>query len=239
MRKVIGIHSCRVALEARSSKELQKIYFKPGWQRHPPLRDLEKLAIKKGLVPEVLSLKKLNLLSQNHQGVAVYVKGRPQLEISGISEKAVILVLGGVEDPKNLGAVIRTSWLMGVEGIFISRHHSAGLTPSVMKAAAGGVEYVPVETVNTSHCLKMLRQNHFQIYGLDGSSPHTLWKENFEGRSAFVFGGEHSGLKSLTRKNCDRLLSIPQKKTQASYNVSVSAAVVLSERFRQMGKRSF
>ena len=234
MRKVVGIHSCRAALEARSSEELQKVYMKPGWQSHSPLKELEKLAGKKGLIPEILSIKKFNLLSQNHQGVAVYVKGRPQLEMDKLPEQAVVLILEGVEDPKNLGAVIRTAWLMGVKGIFISRHHSANLTPSVMKAAAGGVEYVPVEAVNISRCLTMLKQRHFQIYGLDGQSPHTLWQEEFEGRTAFVLGGEQSGLKSLTRKTCDRLLSIPQGEERASYNISVSAAVVLSECFRQM-----
>ena len=234
MRKVVGIHSCKAALEVRSSEELQKIYFRPGWQSHPSLKELEKLAIKKGLVPEILSLKKLSLLSQNHQGVAVYVKGHPPLEMDKLSEKAVILILEGVEDPKNLGAVIRTAWLMGVEGIFVSRHHSAGLTPSVMKAAAGGVEYVPVESVNISRCLEMLKRRQFQVYGLEGRSSHSLWQENFEGRVAFVLGGEQSGLKSLTKKACDRLLSIPQREVQASYNVSVSAAVVLSECFRQI-----
>ena len=234
MRKVIGIHSCKAALEARSSKELQKIYFRPGWQSHLHLKELGELAVKKGLVPEILSIKKLNLLSENHQGVAVYVKGRPQLNLDKLSDKAVVLILEGVEDPKNLGAIIRTAWLMGVKGIFISRHHSAGLTPSALKAAAGGVEYVPVEMVNISHCLKQLKQRHFQIYGLEGHSSHCLWQENFEGRAAFVLGGEKAGLKTLTKKICDKLLSIPQKETQASYNVSVSAAVVLSECFRQM-----
>ena len=150
MRKVVGIHSCRAALEARSPAELQKIYLRPGWQSHSFLKELEKLAVSKGLVPEILSIKKLNLLSQNHQGVAVYVKGSPQLEMDKLPEQAVVLVLEGVEDPKNLGAVIRTAWLMGVKGIFISRHYSAGLTPSVMKAAAGGAEYVPLEAVNIS-----------------------------------------------------------------------------------------
>lgn len=234
MRKIVGIHSCKAALETRTSEELQQIYFRPGWQSHFHLKELGKLAVKKGLAPEVLSVKKLNLLSENHQGVAVYVKGRPPLNLDKLSDKAVVLVLEGVEDPKNLGAMIRTAWLMGVKGVFISRHHSAGLTPSALKAAAGGAEYVPVEMVNISHCLKQLKQRHFQIYGLDGRSSHCLWQENFEGRVAFVLGGEKAGLKTLTKKNCDKLLSIPQKETRASYNVSVSAAVVLSECFRQM-----
>ena len=233
MRAVVGIHSCRTALTVRAEKELIKICFKPDWQKNPALKKLFALALEKGLAPEVMSVKKLNFLSQSHQGVAVYVKGRPKFHPEKLSENAVILALESVEDPKNLGAVIRTSWLMGVEGVFISRRRSAGLTPSALKSASGGAEYVPVETANIPQCLERLKQNRFHIYGLDANSPHTLWRENFKGRTAFVLGGEQSGLKPLTRKICDKILSIPQTNSSANYNVSVSAGMVLAERRRR------
>ena len=233
IRKIVGVHSCRTALEVRSPRELLKIYFKPEWRQSPALKELETLAVKKGLIPEPVSVKKLNLLSPHHQGVAVHVRGRPQWEPSKLPKDATVLVLEGVEDPKNLGAVIRTSWLMGVKGIFIPRRGAVDLTPAVMKSASGGAEYVPVCPVSISHHLKTLRQTGFWICGLDAKANRPLWGEAFEGRTAFVLGGEHSGLKALTRKLCDRLISIPQREARASYNVSVSAGMVLFERLRQ------
>ena len=233
LRKVVGIHSCRTALEARSPRELLKIYFKPEWRKSSGLKELEALAVKKGLVPETLSLKKLSLLLPRHQGVAVHVRGRPKWEPNSLPKDATVLALEGVEDPKNLGAVIRTCWLMGVRGIFIPRRGAVDLTPAVMKSASGGAEYVPVCPVNISQGLKTLRTKGFEICGLDARAPRPLFGETFEGRTAFVLGGERSGLKSLTRKLCDRLISIPQQEVRASYNVSVSAAIALSERERQ------
>ena len=241
MRKIVGIHSCRAALEARSPRELRKICLQPGWQSHAALKDLEKIARKKGLAPEILSAGKLAQLSKSHQGVAVFAEGGPEMEIGKFTESAAVLILDGVEDPKNLGAIMRTAWLMGAEGIFLSRHRAAGMSPSALKAASGGAEYLPVKSANISHEIKSLKQNGFLIYGLDQSASHSLWEERFEGRVAFALGGEQSGLKPLAKKNCDKLLSIPQKggsaARRASYNVSVSAAMALTELFRQKSRR--
>ena len=232
MRTVIGIHSCEVALKVRSEKELKKIFFKPNYKDSSSLTKLEKLAQKKGLTPQIISIKKLNAYSDSHQGVLLFVDH--VLERKPFSKEAVVLVLDGVEDTHNLGAILRTSWLMGVEAIFVPKHRSVGLTPSVMKAACGGAEHVPVEVVsNIAQCLKWLKKENFWVYGLDGKSAHVFWQESFPERVAFVLGGENLGIKNITQKNCDKLLSFPQKEKQASYNVSVSAGIILAECFRQ------
>ena len=233
LRIVVGIHSCLEALKVRTEKEIQKVFLKPEWQRSSSLSKLALLSKTKGVRPEVQSLKKFNRLADNHQGVCVYVSGEPQWDWNNTKEQLTVIVLDGIEDPKNLGAIVRTSWLMGVDGVFISHHRSVSLTPSVMKSASGGVEHIPICIENLKNILKLLKEKGFWVYALNNSSEHSLWKEKFEGRMAFVFGGEHSGLKPGLQKICDKQLSIPQVTKNASYNVSVAAGIVLSECQRQ------
>lgn len=237
LRKVIGIHSCKEALKARSSTELKKIYFKAEWQNNSALVELAGLAKEKQLIPEIMSLKKMNQIGKFHQGVCVLVSGQPQFNVGSADKNSVVLVLDRVQDPRNFGAIIRTAWLMGVDCIFSSSRRSAVLSSFVMKAAGGGVEYVPVELRNNlSQCLKELKENQFSIYALDFHSENLFWKEKFEGRVAFLLGGEQSGLRKGLKKFCDKVLFIHQKQKSASYNVSVVAGIVLWESFRQ---RSF
>ena len=237
MRVVVGIHSCREALKVRKREEIQKVFLKPDWKNNSVLTELALLSEKKGLRPEVLSLKKLNRLAENHQGVCLYVKGGPKWNLENQNVLSLVLILDGLEDPKNLGAIIRTSWLLGVNGIFISRRRSGILTPSVMKAASGGAEHVPLSFGNPINIVKNLKEKEFWIYGLDSSPGESLWEEDFEKRVAFIFGGEHTGLRSGLQKICDKKLFIPQAVKEASYNVSVAAGIVLGEYRRQQSKR--
>ncbi len=237
LRKVIGVHSCREALKARSSKELQKIYFKSDWANNSALIELADLAKAKKLNIEIMSLKKLNQIGESHQGVCVVVSGQPHFDIKSSKNNSVVLILENVQDTRNFGAIIRTAWLMGVDCIFCSSRRSAVLSPFVMKAASGGVEYVPIEERNSlSQCIRELKKDQFFIYALDSHSKNLFWHEKFEGRVAFLLGGEHSGLRKGLKSLCDKILSVPQKYRPASYNVSVAAGMVLGECFRQ---RSF
>ena len=233
-RKVIGIHSCREALKARSAKDLKIIYFKPGWQKSSVLAELAQLAEAKKLKPKILCLKKLNQIGESHQGVCVFVSHEFHFDISSAGRDSVVLVLDRIQDPKNLGAIIRTAWLMDVDCVFISSRHSATLSPSVIKTASGGVEYVPIERRDSVHqCLKELKKNQFWLYALDAHSSKSLWGEKFEGRTAFLLGGESSGLRKGLKTVCDDQLFIPQKEKLSSYNVSVVAGLVLGELKRQ------
>ena len=234
LRKVIGIHSCKEALKVRSAHELKNIFFKEGWKNNPSLFELAKLAKAKKLKPETVSLRKMNQIGEFHQGVCVFVLGQPVFDIKLVGENSVVLILDRIQDPRNFGAVIRTAWLMGVDCIFSSSRRSAVLSPFVMKAASGGVEYVPIVLKdNLSQCMKELVKNQFLLYALDSHSKDSVWVEKFEGRVAFVLGGEYSGLRRGLKKFCDKILSIPQKQKLASYNVSVATGIVLGEYFRQ------
>lgn len=233
-RKVIGLHACKEALKARSSKEIEKVYLKTGWEQSPVLRDLAEMAKSKNIVPEYLSEKKMRQIGEAHQGICVVTSGQPCLNKKSFGPNSVVLILDRVQDPKNLGAIIRTAWLMSVDALFMSSRRSAALSPYVAKAASGGLEYVPIELNDNLHqCIKELKQEGFWIYAMDTHSTNNLWNERFEGRTAFVFGGEKSGVRKGVNKQCDKTLSVSQKNKSASYNVSVTVGITLGECFRQ------
>ena len=234
IRKVVGIHSVREALVVRKSSEIKSIYFRPDWRSNTSLLELEQIALSKHVEHRPISLKELDNLAQNHQGVCLHVEGAPQFDLKNLPEQAVVLILDQIEDPKNLGAIIRTSWLMGVKALFLPPHHSASLSPSVMKVASGGVEHVPIETGSLLRWIETLKENRFWIYGLGVEHKDSLWSEKFEGRLAFVLGGEQSGIRRSLIKTCDKFLFIPQVKKSASYNVSVATGILLGECFRQL-----
>lgn len=234
MRIVVGIHASREVLKTRKTKEIKKVFFKPDWKNSPALRSLALLSEKKGITPSTLSIKKLNTKVENHQGVCIYVEGGPpEWNWNNKKEQATLLLLLHIENPGNLGAIIRTAWLTGCSAVFISRRRSSPLSPSVMKAASGGAEHIPVSFENPKDILKKLKENNFWVYGLTTEAKNSLWEENLQGRVAFILGGEQSGIGLNLKKHCDKLLSIPQVSSNASYNISVAAGITLSECRRQ------
>ncbi len=234
-RKVIGAHSCREALKTRRPEEIKKIFLKPDWQKSSVLKSLALMAQDKGLKVELMSVKKLQQIAEAHQGVCVLLSHYMHFNIDSVGKNSVVLLLNGLQDSKNFGAIVRTAWLMGVECIFASKKHSLSLSPAMAKTASGGLEHVPVEwRHNLRECAEELKKHQFWIYGLDPQAKRSIYEEKFEGRVAFVLGGESSGLKRGMKKACDTLLSIPQKHSSANYNVSVSASLALGELFRQI-----
>lgn len=234
LRPVIGVHACQEALRVRTSKELKNIYFKRDWDKSPVLKELAEMAKNKKMDIQLMSEKKMNQIGLSHQGVCLFTSGFPRWDLKSLGKDSVVLILDRIQDPKNLGALIRTSWLMGVDALFLSSRHSTVLTASVAKAASGGLEYVPVEIKDSLHqCIEELKEKNFWFYALDTHSKNNLWEEKFEGRTAFVLGGEKSGVRKGLKKICDKTLSISQKQKEASYNVSVATAITLGEYFRQ------
>ena len=237
-RQVIGIHSCKEALKIRTAKELKNMYVKLNWNKNSALKELVHLAQSKNLKPKELSVKKLNRIlkqkEETHQGVCVELDHSFHFNEISFSESATVLVLDRIQDPKNLGAIIRTAWLLGVDCIFISSRRSVHLTSSVIKTASGGVEHVPVFIKDSlRQCLEELKENGFWLYALDSQSHKSIFEENLRGPKAFLFGGEHSGVRTALKSACDKILSIPQKDKSASYNVSVAVAIVLSSALKQ------
>ena len=180
----------------------------------------------------------------HHQGVMARIAAARYTEAEdllsfiasrvGSEKEPLVVVLDGVEDPRNLGAILRTSECAGVDGVFVPERRAAGLTDLVSKASAGATEYVPTaRAVNLSRLIAQLKERNLWVVGTaaDASMDYTEW--DWTRPSAVVLGGEGAGLHRLVRESCDVLVRIPLEGKIQSLNVSVAAGVVLYEALRQ------
>ncbi len=179
----------------------------------------------------------------NHQGVAAFSAAVGYYEVDKLldeiisKENSLCLILDGIEDPGNLGAILRTAEGAGVDGVFIPERRAVGLTETVAKTSAGATEYVKVAKVkNVNHLIDDLKANNIWVIGASGDSrsAHTGWDWNRS--SALVLGSEGKGLHRLTAEKCDVLVKIPMYGKIESLNVSVAAGVILFEAIRQREK---
>jgi 23S rRNA (guanosine2251-2'-O)-methyltransferase len=146
----------------------------------------------------------------------------------------LLVLLDGIQDPQNLGAIIRAGEAAGADGLFVSKHRAAGITPAVARASAGALEYLPVARVpGLPAFLTWLKQQGIWILGADPGASRSLYDTDLSVPIALVVGGEHRGLRSLVRERCDLLASIPMYGRVASLNAAVSAAIFLFEIRRQ------
>ena len=182
--------------------------------------------------------------NSHHQGVmgrvasARYADGEDLLSSIaarvGSEKEPLVILLDGVEDPRNLGAILRTAECAAVDGVFVPERRAAGLTDSVAKAAAGAVEYVPVaRATNLSRLIEKLKERNVWVVGADADAEMNYTEWDWTRPSALVLGGEGAGLHRLVRENCDVLVRIPVLGKIKSLNVSVAAGIVLYEALRQ------
>ncbi|HMJ24643.1 MAG TPA: 23S rRNA (guanosine(2251)-2'-O)-methyltransferase RlmB [Pyrinomonadaceae bacterium] len=152
----------------------------------------------------------------------------------GSEKEPLVVLLDGVEDPRNLGAILRTAECAAVDGVFVPERRAAGLTDSVAKAAAGAVEHVPVaRATNLSRLIEKLKERNVWVVGADADAEMNYTEWDWTRPSALVLGGEGAGLHRLVRENCDVLVRIPVLGKIKSLNVSVAAGIVLYEALRQ------
>ncbi len=174
-----------------------------------------------------------------HQGVVAVTSEKKYTDLDDIlatkrGEHGLIVVLDGVEDPHNLGAIIRTAEAAGADGIVVPERRAAGVTPVVVKASAGAVENLPIAKVtNIARTLEQLKSRNFWIVGLDERGSQSYDGVDYRMDTALVLGAEGKGIHELVRKKCDFLVSIPMLGKVPSLNVSVAAGVVLYEIARQ------
>jgi len=165
-----------------------------------------------------------------HQGVVALGAAQKYVSLESVQDSQLVVVLDGVEDPHNLGAIIRTAHAAGAASVIIPERRAAGLTDVVAKAAAGALEHLPVVRVtNINRSLESLKERGFWIYGLDERGTERYDRVEYSSPTALVFGGEGAGLHEHVRKHCDLLVRIPVAGKISSLNVSVAAGVVLFE----------
>jgi 23S rRNA (guanosine2251-2'-O)-methyltransferase len=166
---------------------------------------------------------------KSHQGVVALGAEKPYAELEDVASTAELLVvLDGIEDPHNLGAIIRTAHAAGAGAVIIAERRAAGLTETVAKSAAGALEYIPVvRAVNINQVLRSLKDGGYFVYGLDENGEQQFDSIDWPRRTAIVMGGEGKGLHDLVKRNCDALVRIPMAGEIASLNVSVATGIVL------------
>ncbi len=177
--------------------------------------------------------------NHNHQGVVARVAEIPQVRslddlLDQITEPPLILVLDGVTDPHNLGAVLRVADGAGAHAVIAPKDHAVGINATVAKVASGAAETVPYFMVtNLARTLNELKERNIWIYGTSDDAPQTLYQTDLKTAAAIVMGAEGDGMRQLTRKTCDALFSIPMRGGVESLNVSVASGVCLYEALRQ------
>lgn len=174
----------------------------------------------------------------NHQGIAAKVSPVEMVPaeelIAALTGAPLVVVLDGVEDPRNLGAVLRSAAGFGVGGLFIPDRRAAGLTPAAVRTAAGGAEIVPVgRTHNIGQLLDKLLEAEFRLVALDPAAEAPIWEVDLRGRVALVAGGEEKGVRPTVMRRCQQRASIPIAASIGSLNVSVAVGIVLAEATRQ------
>ncbi len=174
--------------------------------------------------------------SPDHQGVVAEVDPYPYADAGSLltADDALVLVLDGVQDPRNLGAICRSAEAAGASGVLIPTRRAAGITAAACKASAGAVEHLPVARVaNLERWLVRAKDDGAWVYGADASAPGAYTAADLRGRVVLVLGGEGKGLRRLVAERCDVVVSIPLAGEIASLNVAAAAAVLLFEVERQ------
>jgi 23S rRNA (guanosine2251-2'-O)-methyltransferase len=168
--------------------------------------------------------------SPAHQGVVALGAAQRYAQLDEIGDAQMLVVLDGVEDPHNLGAIVRTAHAAGAGAIIIPERRAVGVTDVVAKAAAGALEHLPIVRVgNINRALEELKERGYWIYGLDERGTEDYTAVDYGSPTVLVFGGEGKGVHELVRRHCDVLVRIPMSGKISSLNVSVAAGVVLFE----------
>lgn len=173
--------------------------------------------------------------SPHHQGVAAEVDPYPycvfEHVLDGTADTAsCIILLDHLQDPFNLGSIIRSAECLGAAGIVLTKDNSCAVTAAVEKTSAGATAYLPISrVVNMVRAIREIKNAGFWVYGMDSTAPHSLYSSKLAHKVAFVMGGEGTGLRRLVREQCDITLSIPMCGQISSLNVSHTAAIALSE----------
>lgn len=236
---VYGLHAVEEALKARGESFEYVAIFRE--RRDTKLQRIVEAARSAGVPVRFMSRDELTKLAKSptHQGVAAVVKGKTYADLENVlehrkSEHLFLVVLDGVEDPHNLGALIRTAEGAGVDGVVIPERRAVGVTSTVSKVSAGAAEHMKIARVtNIARALDDLKSQHVWIIGLDERGDKLYDELDYRMNCAIVLGAEGAGLHDLVRRKCDFVVSIPMMGSVPSLNVSVAGGVMMYEVARQ------
>ena len=225
-----------------SGKDINKIFVEKG-EKHGSINKILAKAKERKVIIVEKDKKQMKEMAQveNYQGVIAIVPPFEYCEIEDILEEAknrneepFILILDGIEDPHNLGAIIRTAETAGVHGIVIPKRRAASVNSTVNKVSAGATEHMKIARVNNiTETIKFLKKNDVWICGTDTNTKQYYYQENYKIPIAIVIGSEGFGISRLVKENCDFMVKIPMKGKITSLNASVSAGIIIYEALKQ------
>ncbi len=229
----------------KSDKVINKIMILKG-ERQGSINDIIKLAKQRGLVISEVDKNKLDQISEtkHHQGVIAFISPIKYREIDDIlnlakerNEAPFVIIADEIEDPHNLGALIRTAEIAGCHGLIIPKRRAVAVTEIVAKVSCGATEHLPIARVNNiNDAIDELKEKGLWIYGTDGSAKDLYYEQDMTGPIAIIIGSEGRGMSKLTMKKCDFLVKIPMKGHITSLNASVSGGIVIFEAVKQRNK---
>lgn len=228
-----------------SDRDINKIFVQNG-EKHGSINKIIAIAKENKVVVTEVEKSKLDFMSktQNHQGVIAVVPPFNYCEVEDIldyakskQEDAFILILDGIEDPHNLGSIIRTAETAGVHGIIIPKRRTVTVNSTVSKVSAGAVEHMKIARVNNiNETIRKLKDNGLWIIGTDGDARTIYYNQDLKGDIAIIIGSEGYGMSRLVKENTDMLVKIPMKGKITSLNASVSAGIIMYEVVKQRTK---
>ncbi len=239
--KLFGVNPVAEAL--RAGRPVQRLLVSEQRKTDRDVLEIVRLARGRGVEVRITTREALNREAPSalHQGVIAIASAREYATLDGIlqvpaqkGQLPLFLILDGVEDPRNLGAILRTAEAAGVHGVIIPERRAAGLTETVAKASAGALEYVPVVKVaNIVNTIEALKKTGVWVAGAEAGGKTLYWSADFARPTALVLGGEDKGVRRLVKEHCDYLVALPLLGKINSLNVSVAAGVLLYEVLRQ------
>lgn len=225
-----------------SGKDINKIFVEKG-EKHGSIHKIIAIAKERRIIIVEKEKRQMQEMAQNqnYQGVIAIVPPFEYCEIEDILEEAekrnedpFVLILNGIEDPHNLGSIIRTAETSGVHGIIIPKRRAVAVNSTVAKTSAGAVEYMKIARVtNISDAIDKLKRAGLWICGTDINTEKYYYNQDLTGPIGIVIGNEGSGMSEKVRKNCDFLVKIPMKGKVTSLNASVSTGIVIYEALKQ------
>ena len=225
-----------------SDRDINKIFVQSG-ERHGSINKIIAVAKENKVVVTEVEKSKLDFMSKtkNHQGVIAVVPPFNYCEVEDIldfakskNEDAFILILDGIEDPHNLGSIIRTAETAGGHGIIIPKRRTVTVNSTVAKVSAGAVEHMKIARVNNiTETIRKLKENGLWIIGTDGEARTLYYNQDLKGDIAIIIGSEGFGMSRLVKENTDMLVKIPMKGKITSLNASVSAGIIIYEAVKQ------
>ncbi len=225
---IYGIHACTALFENPNRNTIKILKTKDC-----PVNIPNNLSFKITSKQEIESVLPPSAV---HQGIAVLTNALPSVNISDITEGAVV-ILDQVVDPHNIGAILRTATAFGIKAVIIPQNNSASENGLIAKVSCGGLEKVPLIAVpNIVRSIEILKKNGYWIYGLTGNTKKSIYQINFSSKTAFVLGAEGSGIRRLVAQNCDEIVKIPMTPNMESLNVSNAGAIAMSIYFNQLSK---